>query len=171
MNVFRKIILNLLLSILAISFAVLALRLDRFLFSGVSLPQGTAILAWPFFLVGSVLVLSAAITLLLSSGASGAPGDPTRKLVTDGLYRWMRNPIYLGDILLLFGVAFSTRSISFFLVAVLSIPAINLVVSKVEEPRTQARFGESYLKYKQVTPRWIPKFRKPDADPNRRTDP
>jgi protein-S-isoprenylcysteine O-methyltransferase Ste14 len=169
-NTLSKIVLNLVLSLLVIAFAVLALRLDRFFFPGNSIPRLFAILAWPLFLVGSALIISAVYTLIQSSGTSGAPGDPTHQLVTTGLYRWMRNPIYLGDILLLFGVAFYTRSITYFLVAVLFIPAINLVVSKVEEPNTQARFGESYLQYKQATPRWIPKFRKPDADPNRRTD-
>lgn len=72
----------------------------------------------------------------------------------------MRDPIYAGDALLLFGIALLTRSIIMLLVAVFYLPCIVLFVRLVEEPRTERRFGDDYIKYKQSVPRWIPRISK-----------
>lgn len=154
----RVLALNLFLIAVVITCAALMLQLDHIWFE--PLPKGFEIAAWPLFITGSLLILSAAYTLLKNSGSTGAPGDPTRTLVTDGLYGWMRNPIYAGDALLLFGLAFFTWSIMLFLAAILYLPCIDLFVRMVEEPRKEKRFGEDYIKYKQSVPRWTPRVSK-----------
>jgi len=156
MGVIRVLAINIFLSALAVAIAVCAMQLDRF---GLPpLPGGLEIAAYPLFILGSLLIIWAAYTLLRFSGASGAPGDPTRRLVTVGPYRWIRNPIYLGDILLLFGAAFFSKSIALFLLGIFSIPVIDLYVRLVEEPRTERRFEDDYQRYKPIVPRWIPKI-------------
>lgn len=158
MKTIRILALNLFLSAVVIAFAAVLLQLDRIWLE--PLPKEYEIAAWPLFIIGSSLIISSAYTLLKLSGSTGAPGDPTRKLVTTGLYRWMRNPIYAGDALLLFGIAFFARSIILLLVAIFFLPCIDLFVRLVEEPRIERRFGEDYIKYKQSVPRWIPRISK-----------
>jgi protein-S-isoprenylcysteine O-methyltransferase Ste14 len=156
MGKIRVLIYNILISGLVIAVSALVLELDeRWLHP---LPDELTILAWPLFFLGSILILLAVFILLKFSGSTGAPADPTQELVTSGLYRWLRNPIYLGDILLLFGVAFFTQSLAFLLLAILSIPCADLFVRLYEEPKTERRFGEGYREYKRFVPRWIPKI-------------
>ncbi len=150
----RVITINLALSAVVITAAALALRLDGYW--SYSLPKQLELLAWPPFLVGALLIIVSAFTLLTRGGASGAPGDPTRRLVTTGPYRYLRNPIYAGVSLTLFGVAFLSRSPTLLLVALVFLPAVHLYVRFVEEPRTEHRFGGEYVSYKQNIPRWIP---------------
>ena len=154
MRIFRILLLNLVLSAFAIILVVSLLKIDRSQFS--PLPAVTEMLAWPLFVVGTLIIISAAYTLSKYSGATGALGDPTRNLVVVGPYRWLRNPIYAGDILLLFGVAFFLSSFLLFFLACVSIPAFHFVVCLIEEPRTEKRLGAEYRKYKQKVPRWIP---------------
>lgn len=122
-----------------------------------ALPGWLVPLAWPLLLAGSGLIFWAAVTLNRQGGASGAPGDPTKYLVDGGPYRWIRNPIYAGDILLVFGLAFFNSSPSV-LVAALALPiVVDLYVRKIEEPRTAERLGKPYLDYLQEVPRWFPR--------------
>jgi protein-S-isoprenylcysteine O-methyltransferase Ste14 len=152
---YRIIALNIFLSLLAIFSVVLLLEMDA-LWPAL-LPGWVRPIAWILFVPGSALIIWAAVTLAKHSGASGAPGDPTKKLVTTGPYRWMRNPIYAGDALLVFGVAFFTHSPTLLIVAFLLLPCMDLFVRRVEEPHTEQRFGDAYREYQQRIPRWIPK--------------
>jgi protein-S-isoprenylcysteine O-methyltransferase Ste14 len=147
--------LNILLSLLAILLVLGLLELDQYWPS--PLPVWLEPFAWPLFVPGSALILWAAATLVKYAGSSGAPGDPTKKLVTTGPYRWMRNPIYAGDALLVLGVAFFTRSPTLLTASVILLPLLDLVVRKVEEPRTEQRLGNAYREYQQRVPRWIPR--------------
>jgi protein-S-isoprenylcysteine O-methyltransferase Ste14 len=83
-------------------------------------------------------------------------------LVAVGPYRWARNPIYAGDVLLVFGVAFFTRSPSALVIAILLLPLLHWYVWKIEEPRAKARLGDAFREYKQSVPGWFPKLRKID---------
>lgn len=156
MHTIRVLLINLILSSLAIAVVALGLQLDPlwpFL-----LPSELQPIFWLLFLAGSFLIIWAAWTLARHSGATGAPADPTHYLVTVGPYQWMRNPIYLGDIVLLFGLSFYLRSPTILLITLLCIPVIDLAVRFIEEPRTERRLGEAYRQYKRVVPRWIPKI-------------
>jgi protein-S-isoprenylcysteine O-methyltransferase Ste14 len=89
----------------------------------------------------------------------GTPGlwDPPRHFVTVGPYRWVRNPIYIGALLIVSGEAWLFLSVDLLLyVAVLAV-AFHLLVVGYEEPRLRARFGEAYETYRRTVPRWIPR--------------
>lgn len=156
MRILRVFFLNLLLSAIVIASMAFLLELDRTWLA--PLPLITEILAWPFFVSGTILILWAVFILFKYSGSSGAPGDPTRKLVTQGPYEFIRNPVYLGDILLLFGLALFTSSFLLLLVALEAIIIIHLLVCYIEEPKTEERFGEPYRAYMEKVPRWIPRI-------------
>jgi protein-S-isoprenylcysteine O-methyltransferase Ste14 len=159
MQPLRVILFNLFLSAVVLAAAYCVFLLDPFL--PVLLPAVLSPFSWPAYIVGSSLIVWAVVTLGRYSGASGAPGDPTKRLVTQGPYAWMRNPIYTGDGLILLGLAFQNRSPSMLAAAVLYGFAIDQFVRRVEEQAAERRFGDVYRQYRQGVPRWLPGIHRP----------
>ncbi len=93
-------------------------------------------------------------SLITRGGASGAPGNPTIRLVTDGVYAWTRNPLYTGGGLVIAGLAFLRASPGILAAAGVFLVLANLFVVFYEEPRTARRFGEPYEAYRRTVPRW-----------------
>jgi protein-S-isoprenylcysteine O-methyltransferase Ste14 len=88
-----------------------------------------------------------------------APWDPPRELVVRGPYRYVRNPMISGVLLVLLGEALVLRSRSHFLWAC-TFFAINAVyIPLLEEPDLEDRFGESYREYRRHVPRLLPRLR------------
>ena len=87
-----------------------------------------------------------------------APIDAPKRLVVRGLYRYIRNPMYVGVLLVTFGQAafFESRAILFYGLGVFLM--FHLVVLVVEEPILASRFGESYEAYRRAVGRWIPRW-------------
>ena len=87
-----------------------------------------------------------------------APWEPTHKLVVQGVYRHVRNPMISGVILVLLGESVLTASLPLFcwflVFAVINATYIPLL----EEPGLVNRFGEEYLTYKGNVPRWVPRL-------------
>lgn len=83
------------------------------------------------------------------------PGDTSTSLVTDGPFRFSRNPMYVGMLLLLAGAAIFLGSISPWLVIPLFITAISFRIIPVEEAMLRATFGEPYRGYQLRVRRWI----------------
>lgn len=77
------------------------------------------------------------------------------RLVTDGIFRFSRNPMYLGGILVLFGIAiFLGSGITFFFPVLLFLILDNIYIP-IEESQLEEIFGTAYLGYQQATRRWI----------------
>ncbi len=87
-----------------------------------------------------------------------APIDPPKHLVARGLYRYVRNPMYLGVLLTLLGGAWFFSSWALVIYAAIVITWQHLFVVFYEEPALKRKFGESYSDYVARTPRWIPKL-------------
>lgn len=88
-----------------------------------------------------------------------APWDPPRHLVISGVYRFVRNPMISGVMLVLVGEALVLGS-GPHAVWALGFLAINLVyIPLVEEPRLRRRFGEAYQDYCRQVPRIVPRLR------------
>lgn len=86
-----------------------------------------------------------------------APFDPPRALVVTGPYRWVRNPMYLGGLLLLLGEAVLFQApVLLGYVAAFSV-AVHLFVVLYEERALRHKFGESYDRYRTAVPRWLPR--------------
>jgi protein-S-isoprenylcysteine O-methyltransferase Ste14 len=88
-----------------------------------------------------------------------APIDAPKKLVVNGPYRLVRNPMYIGVFCLILSQAilYGSRAVLFYLAVV--VICVNLFVLFYEEPHLRAVFGEQYLDYCRRVPRWIPRFR------------
>lgn len=86
------------------------------------------------------------------------PVMPTQELVTEGPFRYCRNPMTLGAILAYLGIAVAARTTAG-AGLVLSLAAALLVyLKRLEEGELAERFGEAYLAYKRATPLIIPRL-------------
>lgn len=92
-----------------------------------------------------------------------APLDPPRDLVVRGLYRYVRNPMYLSVALILSGELLLTRSKPLLGYAAAWLLVVNLFVIGYEEPALRRRFGASYVRYTERVGRWLPSFRRKEV--------
>jgi len=88
-----------------------------------------------------------------------APIAPTKFLVTTALHRYVRNPMYIGVLLVVMGQALLFRAVALGIYAALLWLSFHLFVVLYEEPTLRHQFGESYQEYRRNVPRWLPKFR------------
>ena len=109
-------------------------------------------------IIGAAINLKCYWDLIFSGKGTPDPLMPTVKLVVRGLYQFMRNPIYVGLYLILFGEAILFVSAVLLVYSLLWLLALNLIVVFFEEPSLRRRFGESYDEYFKAVPRWIPRF-------------
>ena len=137
--------------------ALVGLALDRVL----PLPFSVTETNWVPWTAGGALIL---IGLLLfaagvrnfSRAATHLPtNQPARVLVTSGIYRWTRNPIYLAFFLVYGGIGVAAQSPW---VLILTLPlaiTIRYGVVAREEAYLERRFGDAYRDYKALVRRWI----------------
>ncbi|MBS0563783.1 MAG: isoprenylcysteine carboxylmethyltransferase family protein [Proteobacteria bacterium] len=101
-----------------------------------------------------LLMVAAALQMALA-GTSVIPGRDPKRLMTGGLFRLSRNPIYLADTLLLTGLFLYWHA----LIALPLVPLFMYLILKrfilPEEARLSRLFGESFEAYKRQTRRWI----------------
>ena len=76
-------------------------------------------------------------------------------LITNGIYKYTRNPMYLGMLFIQFGIAIYFGSISPFIIPFLFIPIMNSRIIQHEEVMLEKQFGESYIIFKNSVRRWI----------------
>jgi protein-S-isoprenylcysteine O-methyltransferase Ste14 len=82
--------------------------------------------------------------------------DPPKSLVVRSLYRYVRNPMYLGVLLLLFGEAAFFAFVALLGYATAVFACFDLFVVLIEEPSLRHQFGASYKRYCQNVGRWMP---------------
>ena len=87
-----------------------------------------------------------------------APIAPTQDLVISGLHRYVRNPMYIGVLLIVVGQAVLFDSRTVLLYAAFLWLAFHVFVLLYEEPALHKQFGPEYDNYKQRVPRWLPKL-------------
>lgn len=87
-----------------------------------------------------------------------SPVDPPRQLVIQGLYRYVRNPMYLSVTTIILGELLLTRSRALFVYWVMWFVAVNIFVMGYEEPALRRQFGASYEDYTRRVHRWLPRL-------------
>lgn len=107
--------------------------------------------------VGVVFMLNMFIYFALACRGTPAPFDPPKKLITQGLFRYVRNPGYIGGVLILVGEGIFLESAVVFIFTSFMWVIFHLYVVYYEEPGLKEMFGESYEEYFKTVPRWIPK--------------
>jgi protein-S-isoprenylcysteine O-methyltransferase Ste14 len=88
-----------------------------------------------------------------------APVDPPTHLVVNGLYRYVRNPMYVGAFLVLAGQTALFESAPLLWYSILWLVCVHLFVVFHEERTLRRRFGDSYEHYCETVHRWLPKIR------------
>ncbi|MFI5894938.1 methyltransferase family protein [Actinoplanes sp. NPDC051513] len=92
------------------------------------------------------------------AGGTPVPVASPPRLVVSGLYRYVRNPIYVGFLVVLTGQALVFGSAGMVVYAVVSWCVAATAVRFYEQPRLARRFGANYERYVRAVPAWIPRL-------------
>jgi protein-S-isoprenylcysteine O-methyltransferase Ste14 len=84
------------------------------------------------------------------------PAAPTKNLVIGGLYRYVRNPMYLAVIAIILGQAAILASVSLVIYAVIVWATVASFVRFYEEPTLLTEYGEQYATYRRAVRAWLP---------------
>ena len=108
-------------------------------------------------LIAGALYLEGRATYVLWTLGGGTPNpvEPPKHLVTEGPYRFSRNPLYVARLLFLWGASLYLGSVGVLSVSILLLSALHFVLLPREEGRLEKRFGDSYNDYRRDVPRWI----------------
>ena len=109
-------------------------------------------------LSGIAVLLHAFARFALEGGGTPAPVAPTERLVIGGIYRHVRNPMYVAVIAIIFGQALLFSSSALVLYGALVAAAMVAFVLTYEEPTLSRRYGASYQTYRQNVPGWLPRL-------------
>ncbi len=111
-------------------------------------------------LVVGLILFSASLRKFVTEGEGTlAPWDPPRRLVVRGPYRYVRNPMISGVLLVLFGEALVLLPRPHFVWALIFLAANFVWIPLIEETGLRDRFGDSYREYCRHVPRLIPRLR------------
>ena len=144
------------------------------------LVPGTVAVYVPFFLVRERSlasgVLFACALVVLSLGATiyawcvwdfatfgrgtPAPIAAPKRLVSRGLYRYVRNPMYVGVLAMILGWALMFRAPALIAYALVIGSCVHLFIVFYEEPHLQREFGKEYDEYCARVGRWVPRLRR-----------
>jgi protein-S-isoprenylcysteine O-methyltransferase Ste14 len=114
---------------------------------------------------GIILLLWCVRDFCVAGKGTLAPWDPPKRLVVVGLYHFVRNPMYVAVMILLFGWALWAGSWMLACYAILLGVAFHLRVVLFEEPRLKEQFPEEWNAYAAAVRRWLPRYRKTGFDP------
>lgn len=107
---------------------------------------------------GAIPLFDSIVRFVREGRGTPEPLHPTETLVVSGLYRYVRNPMYLGVLTMILGQAifFAERHIALYGVCAAAI--MHLFVLFYEEPTLKRRYGSEYDAYRERVSRWIPRL-------------
>ena len=139
-----------------IALALLAVTIGLWYFSP---PQ--TLFFMPYILVASVCIIIGFAGMILAwlqfkrSDEAVCPTAKTSRIIMYGMYRYTRNPMYLGMVLILLGASFIMGTIPSMLAPVVFFLIIDKIFIPYEEDKLQSSFGDSYNEYMMATRRWL----------------
>lgn len=107
------------------------------------------------FLAGSIILLWCVRDFYVAGKGTLAPWDPPRHLVSVGLYRFSRNPMYVGVLLILIGWTLAFRSRALLIYAGVVAVLFHVRVLLYEEPWLARTFPDEWPRFKSRVPRWL----------------
>ena len=113
--------------------------------------------------VGIAVYLWCAWDFAMTGRGTPAPIDPPKVLVTRGLYRIVRNPMYIGVLFILIGEVIIFSSWILLIYVSLAFMMVNMFIFLYEEPTLRKQFGTTYEEYCKNVPRWMPKLKRNNA--------
>lgn len=128
--------------------------------------RGRSITSYPVLLSIGIVLLSAGAAIYLrtiwdfatAGRGTPLPIDAPKRLVVTGLYRYARNPMYIGVITFILGWAGVFNDGWLMLYALSVVIAVHLFVVFYEEPKLIQLFGEEYKSYQRSVGRWVPRI-------------
>jgi protein-S-isoprenylcysteine O-methyltransferase Ste14 len=127
----------------------------------VPMPISQGIIRLTFILLGIALII-AGLWVIVSGRREFArfdqptdPGHPTSRIVKTGVFAISRNPLYLGCVFFLLGVAFTLNNTWALITLLLSIILCHYILIAPEEQYLAAKFGEEYREYTASVHRWF----------------
>jgi len=115
-------------------------------------------LAFPLWIIGVAMLIWCFWDFLAKGKGTPAPIDPPRELVVSGLYKYVRNPMYVGVLLVIIGHFLWFGFWNLLIYAVLVFVGFSAFVVFYEEPTLKRNFGAAYEEYLKRVPRWIPRI-------------
>jgi protein-S-isoprenylcysteine O-methyltransferase Ste14 len=120
----------------------------------------------PLRVIGAILVAAGAAVLIhafvrfvVEGAGTPAPVAPAERLVVGGLYRHVRNPMYLGIVAAIVGQALLLGQLMLLGYALVALVVFAAFVRWYEEPVLTHRFGAQYETYRRAVPAWRPRLR------------
>lgn len=108
--------------------------------------------------LGAIGVFDSFARFVVQGVGTPAPVFPTRHLVISGLYRYVRNPMYVAVVSTIFGEALFLGNVALIEYGGLIWALFHVFVLAYEEPTLRRTFGPEYENYCIAVPRWIPRF-------------
>jgi protein-S-isoprenylcysteine O-methyltransferase Ste14 len=118
------------------------------------LPETWAWIGVIFLVLGLVMIFSS-FGLFTKADTGVVPFDEARALVTGGFYRFTRNPMYLGMVLILLGAASKAGTVGALIPIPLFVAVIHFNFILGEEEFLEEAFGDDYLAFKSRVRRWV----------------
>jgi len=122
--------------------------------------RGAGAAGWLLIAAGVALYLACAFWgFALRGQGTPLPLDPPKKLVVQGPYKVVRNPMYWGVASVMLGEAAVFHSVALAELVAVFVIGVILFVLLFEEPELRRKFGAEYEEYCLRVPRWLPRFR------------
>ncbi|RCK71245.1 isoprenylcysteine carboxylmethyltransferase family protein [Desertihabitans brevis] len=137
-------------------------RLERAAGIGRVRVPGGRVLGGGLLLAASALGIRSAVAMA-GGGGTPVPFDAAARLVADGPYRWVRNPMAVSGVAQALGVALAVGSPSYLLVPPVGAVAWHRLVRPSEERFLRSCFGEQFEDYRAAVPLWLPHALRPRA--------
>lgn len=118
-----------------------------------------AYVAFPLWVIGTTVLIWCFWDFLVKGKGTPAPIDPPKELVVSGLYKYVRNPMYVGILLVILGHFLWFGFWNLLIYAAVVFAAFSAFVIFYEEPTLKRNFGAAYEAYLKRVPRWIPRWR------------
>lgn len=113
------------------------------------------------WLIAALFILAGEVFRMMGVAAAGTVtrrrSRDVQRLVTYGIFSWMRNPLYVGNLLIWAGFVIGSGVLWFLPIAIVLFAIEYTLIVRYEEGVLESIFGEEYLAYKQRTPRWFPR--------------
>jgi protein-S-isoprenylcysteine O-methyltransferase Ste14 len=122
-------------------------------------PLIVEVVGYVILVAGVAVLLHAFFRFVIEGVGTPAPVAPTQHLVIGGLYRYVRNPMYIAVALTIVGQAMVLGRPGLLLYALLFGVAVSSFVYLYEQPTLTEQFGAEYEAYRDAVPAWLPRLR------------
>jgi protein-S-isoprenylcysteine O-methyltransferase Ste14 len=111
-----------------------------------------------FIILGTIIGITCSIGFVVQGKGSPIPFSPTKELVVTGIYRYVRNPLYIAGSSVLIGETLFFQSFGLLIYFIIMF-GVFYFQAFMEEKHLENEFGETYNHYRETVPGWIPNLK------------